>query len=211
MASVPAWAFVWHPRRSLSPPPAKAIPAVLFDRVIFWGKMGLASCTPSACKLRGKSSDRLGQIRGVERNLNQLPRQRHWRNAAKAASGRRLAKYKKEMAANAKAIAAGKAKSKAIANAMKAANAKLAKDQAAINGKYKATMKALAATNAKNQKAMNAAAEKSQKSFAAKFAGNFNAATKFQREMFDDRESQTSTTKFTGTRLIDAVESLEDS
>lgn len=60
---------------------------MLFDRVIFWGKMGLASCTPSACKLRGKSSDRLGQIRGVERNLNQLPRQRHWRNAAKAASG----------------------------------------------------------------------------------------------------------------------------
>merc|ERR1711939_631035 len=100
----------------------------------------------------------------------------HESAAAKAASGRRLAKYKKEMAANAKAIAAGKAKSKAIANAMKAANAKLAKDQAAINGKYKATMKALAATNAKNQKAMNAAAEKSQKSFAAKFAGNKAAA-----------------------------------
>merc|ERR1719331_1084568 len=100
----------------------------------------------------------------------------HESAAAKAASGRRLAKYKKEMAANAKAIAAGKAKSKAIANAMKAANAKLAKDQAAINGKYKATMKALAATNAKNQKAFNAAAEKSQKSFAAKFAGNKAAA-----------------------------------
>merc|ERR1719271_843214 len=75
----------------------------------------------------------------------------HESAAAKAASGRRLAKYKKEMAANAKAIAAGKAKSKAIANAMKAANAK-------------------------NQKAMNAAAEKSQKSFAAKFAGNKAAA-----------------------------------
>merc|ERR1719487_1403817 len=86
----------------------------------------------------------------------------HESAAAKAASGRRLAKYKKEMAANAKA--------------MKAANAKLAKDQKAINGKYKATMKALAATNAKNQKAMNAAAEKSQKSFAAKFAGNKAAA-----------------------------------
>merc|ERR1711939_825080 len=42
----------------------------------------------------------------------------HESAAAKAASGRRLAKYKKEMAANAKAIAAGKAKSKAIANAM---------------------------------------------------------------------------------------------
>merc|ERR1711887_435208 len=83
---------------------------------------------------------------------------------------------KKEMAANAKAIAAGKAKSKAIAKAMKAANAKLAKDQAAINGKYKATMKALSAKNAANQKAMNAAAEKSQKSFAAKFAGNKAAA-----------------------------------
>merc|ERR1711981_102468 len=86
----------------------------------------------------------------------------HQSAAAKAASGRRLAKYKEEMAANAKAIAAGKAKSKAIANAMKAANAKLVKDQKA--------------TNAKNQKAMNAAAEKSQKSFAAKFAGNKAAA-----------------------------------
>merc|ERR1719238_2568561 len=82
----------------------------------------------------------------------------------------------KAMAANAKAIAAGKAKSKAIANAMKAANAKLAKDQAGINNHYKATMKALAAKNASNQKAMNAAAEKSQKSFAAKFAGNKAAA-----------------------------------
>merc|ERR1711959_579888 len=74
------------------------------------------------------------------------------------------------------AIAAGKAKSKAIANAMKAANAKLAKDQAGINNHYKATMKALAAKNASNQKAFNAAAEKSQKSFAAKFAGNKAAA-----------------------------------
>merc|ERR1711881_754332 len=82
----------------------------------------------------------------------------HESAAAKAASGRRLAKYK------------------AIANAMKAANAKLAKDQKAINGKYKATMKALAATNKKNQAAMNTAAEKSQKSFAAKFAGNKAAA-----------------------------------
>merc|ERR1711970_1243988 len=96
--------------------------------------------------------------------------------AAKKASAARLATYKKEMAANAKAIAAGKAKSKAIANAMKAANAKLAKDQAGINNHYKATMKALAAKNASNQKAFNAAAEKSQKSFAAKFAGNKAAA-----------------------------------
>merc|ERR1711881_122028 len=100
----------------------------------------------------------------------------HESAAAKAASGRRLAKYKKEMAANAKAIAAGKAKSAAIANAMKAANAKLAKDQAGINAHYKATMKALSAKNAANQKAFNAAAEKSQKSFAAKFAGNKAAA-----------------------------------
>merc|ERR1719261_1250180 len=66
----------------------------------------------------------------------------HESAAAKAASGRRLAKYKKEMAANAKAIAAGNAKSKAIAKAMQAANAKLKKDQAGINNKYKATMKA---------------------------------------------------------------------
>merc|ERR1712093_180736 len=100
----------------------------------------------------------------------------HQNAAAKAASGRRLARYKKEMAANAKAIAAGKAKSKAIANEMKAANAKLAKDQAGINNHYKATMKALSAKNAANQKAFNAAAEKSQKSFAAKFAGNKAAA-----------------------------------
>merc|ERR1719453_414487 len=90
----------------------------------------------------------------------------HQSAAAKASSGRRLAKYKKEMAANAKAIA----------KAMQAANAKLKKDQAGINNKYKATMKALSAKNAANQKAFNAAAEKSQKSFAAKFAGNKAAA-----------------------------------
>merc|ERR1712159_212111 len=46
--------------------------------------------------------------------------------AAKKASAARLAKYKKEMLANAKAISAGKAKQNKIAAAMKAANLKLA-------------------------------------------------------------------------------------
>lgn len=85
MASVPAWALVWHttPGRRLGHL-RRAIAAVRFGHVIFWGKMGLASCTPSACTLRGKSSDPFGQIRGVERNLNRLPRQRQRRNTAKA-------------------------------------------------------------------------------------------------------------------------------
>merc|ERR1711970_1194424 len=121
-------------------------------------------------KLMKKHAAFQAKMKGIQKAMA------HESAAAKAASGRRLAKYKKEMAANAKAIAAGNAKSKAIAKAMQAANAKLKKDQAGINNKYKATMKALAAKNASNQKAFNAAAEKSQKSFAAKFAGNKAAA-----------------------------------
>merc|ERR1711881_765694 len=104
----------------------------------------------------------------------------HESAAAKAASAKRLAKYKKDMAANAKAIAAGKAQSKKIAADMKAANLKLAADTKQINANYKATQAKLAAKNAANQKAFNAAAEKSQKSFAAKFAGNKAAAAAAQ-------------------------------
>merc|ERR1719181_1087782 len=111
-------------------------------------------------KLMKKHAAFQAKMKGIQKAMA------HESAAAKAASGRRLAKYKKEMAANAKAIAAGNAKSKAIAKAM----------QAAINNKYKATMKALSAKNTANQKAFNAAAEKSQKSFAAKFAGNKAAA-----------------------------------
>merc|ERR1711959_513660 len=100
--------------------------------------------------------------------------------AAKKASAARLAKYKKEMLANAKAISAGKAKQNKIAADMKAANLKLAADQKAINAHYKATMAKLAATNAKNQKAFDAAQKESQKKFAAKFAGNKAAAAAAQ-------------------------------
>merc|ERR1719199_879999 len=92
--------------------------------------------------------------------------------AAKKASAHRLAKYKKDMLANAKAISAGKAKQNKIANAIKAANLKLAADQKALNSKYKGTMAKLAATNKKNQAAFNNAQKESQKKFAAKFAGN---------------------------------------
>merc|ERR1711981_484905 len=96
--------------------------------------------------------------------------------AAHKASAARLAKYKKDMAANAKAISAGKAKQNKIAADMKAANLKLAADQKALNNKYKATMANLAATNAKNQAAFNAAQKDAQKKFAARFAGNKAAA-----------------------------------
>merc|ERR1719456_81776 len=96
--------------------------------------------------------------------------------AAAKATKARLDKYKKDMAANAKAISAGKAHQNKIAADMKAANLKLAADQKAINATYKSKMASLAATNAANQKAFNAAAEKSQKKFAAKFAGNKAAA-----------------------------------
>jgi len=96
--------------------------------------------------------------------------------AAKKASAARLAKYKKEMLANAKAISAGKAKQNKIAAAMKAANLKLAADQKKLNNQYKATMAKLSATNKANQKKFDAAQKESQKKFAAKFAGNKAAA-----------------------------------
>merc|ERR1712072_1148676 len=86
-------------------------------------------------KLMKKHAAFQAKMKGIQKAMA------HESAAAKAASGRRLAKYKKEMAAN----------------------AKLKKDQAGINNKYKATMKALSAKNAANQKAFNAAAEKSQK------------------------------------------------
>merc|ERR1711959_392330 len=96
--------------------------------------------------------------------------------AAKKASAARLAKYKKEMLANAKAISAGKAHQNKIAAAMKAANLKLAADQKKLNNQYKATMAKLSATNKANQKKFDAAQKESQKKFAAKFAGNKAAA-----------------------------------
>merc|ERR1711959_114289 len=74
------------------------------------------------------------------------------------------------------AIAAGKAKSKAIANAMKAANLKLAADQKGLDAKYKAKVASLAATNAKNQKAFGKAQKEAQAKSAKKFAGNKAAA-----------------------------------
>merc|ERR1711959_99688 len=96
--------------------------------------------------------------------------------AAKAVSAKRLATYRREMVANAKAKAKAIADGMKIAAAMKAANLKLAADQNKINGHYKATMAKLSAQNAANQKKFNAASEKSQKDFAAKFAGNKAAA-----------------------------------
>merc|ERR1712096_472634 len=68
-------------------------------------------------KLMKKHAAFQAKMKGIQKAMA------HQSAAAKAASGRRLAKYKKEMAANAKAIAASKAKSKAIANARRPSTA----------------------------------------------------------------------------------------